>query len=194
MENYIPKPHGQPEVKYSGSIIEVLHQKMKIGNEVRIFEKARRSPGVRIMIVENNRMLIIKEYRTELEDWDFRIPGGKVFDTLEDYKSALESGENMLKMAVEAAKKEVLEETGLVVENINYFRTSGTGGPTVEWDMFYFVVDEFCESKNGQMLEHGENITCRWMNFEEVKKMCMDGTIKEDRTVANILRFVSRYI
>ena len=189
MENYIPKPIGQSEVKYSGSIIEVLHQKMKIGNEVRIFEKARRSPGVRIMIVENNRMLIIKEYRTELEDWDFRIPGGKVFDTLEDYKSALESGENMLKMAVEAAKKEVLEETGLVVENINYFRTSGTGGPTVEWDMFYFVADEFCESKNGQTLEPGENITCRWMDFEDVRKMCIDGSIKEDRTVANILRY-----
>jgi len=48
-------------------MIEVLHQKMKIGDEIKIFEKARCSSSARIMIVENNSMLIIKECRIELE-------------------------------------------------------------------------------------------------------------------------------
>ncbi len=190
MEYNLPKPVGSPEVKYSGNIIEVVHQKMQIGENTKIYEQAIRSPGVRVMIVNGNRMLITKEYRTEIDGWDFRLAGGKVFDSLKEYRTAIESGKDMLDHALDAAKKEVLEETGLVVDKIRYFATSGTGGPTVRWDLYYFIVDEFHESLDGQMLEEGENITFEWMSLDDVKRLCLDGSFKEDRTVANILKFI----
>ena len=194
INNTIPKPIDKPQIKYSGLMIEILHQKMQIGDKIKIFERARRSPGVRVMIVKNNSMLITKEYRTEIHDWDFRLPGGKVFDSLQEYKFALTTEKNMLLLALEAAKKEVDEETGLIVDNINHFATSNTGGPTVEWDMFYFVADRFHKSHDGQKLELGENIVCMWMDFEEVKKICLNGSIREERTVANILKYLFQYI
>ena len=50
----------------------------------------RRPPGIRALIVnENEQILLSKEFRYELNDWDFRLPGGKVFDSLEDYKVSL---------------------------------------------------------------------------------------------------------
>ncbi|MEA2003418.1 MAG: NUDIX hydrolase [archaeon] len=190
MEKDIPKPVGSAEVKYSGNIIEVVHQKMQVGDRIKIFEQARRSPGVRVMLVDGDKMLVTKEYRTEIQDWDFRIPGGKVFDSLEEYRAAVESGKDMLASASDAAKKEVLEETGLVVDEIRHFTTSGTGGPTVRWDMYYFVADKFHLSDGGQMLEPGENITFEWMSLDDVRRLCLDGSFKEDRTVANILKLL----
>ncbi len=44
-----------------------------------MFETAVRSPGVRLIIVKDNQMLITKEFRGELDDYDYRLPGGKVF-------------------------------------------------------------------------------------------------------------------
>ncbi len=190
MEDNLPKPVGPAEVKYSGKIIEVIHQKMQIGDKIKIFEQARRSPGVRVMLVDGNKMLVTKEYRTEIKGWDYRLPGGKVLDSLEEYRAAADSGKDMQDFALEAAKKEVLEETGLVIDEIRHFATSGTGGPTVLWDMYYFVADKFHLSDSGQMLEVGEMITFEWMDFEDVRRLCLDGSFKEDRTVANVLKFI----
>ncbi len=190
MENNIPKPVGSAVIRYSGLIFDIIQQDMQIGNKIKIFELARRSPGVRVIIVDGNKMLVTKEYRTEIKGWDFRLPGGKVFDSLEEYRTAADSGKDMEDFARDAAKKEALEETGIVIDDIKYFATSGTGGPTVLWDMYYFVADKFHLSDSGQMLEPGENITYEWMNFYDVKKLCLDGSFKEDRTVANILRFL----
>ncbi|MCK5043263.1 MAG: NUDIX hydrolase [Candidatus Aenigmarchaeota archaeon] len=192
MENNLPRPVGSAEIKYSGIIFDIIHQKMQIGDKTKIFEQARRSPGVRVMLVDGNKMLVTKEYRTEIKGWDFRLPGGKVFDSLEEYRAAVGSGKDMLASALDAAKKEVLEETGLVVDEIRHFATSGTGGPTVRWDMYYFVADKFHLSDGGQMLEEGENITFEWVSLDDVRRLCLDGSFKEDRTVANILKFLMK--
>ncbi len=192
MENNLPKPVGPAEVMYSGHIIEVIHQKMQIGDKTETYEVARRSPGVRIMFVNDGRMLIAKEYRAEIEGWDYRLPGGKVFDSLREYKEYIDSGDEIIDYAMKAVDNEGREEAGLVAENIEYFSRSGSGGRTIIWDLYYFIVDKFHLSDSGQMLELGENITCEWMDFEDVKRLCLDGSFKEDRTVANILKFLMK--
>lgn len=68
-------------VKYRGRIIEVVEEKYG----TRTFEIARRSPGVRALIVRDGKILLSREYRTEVDEYDFRLPGGKVFDTLSEY-------------------------------------------------------------------------------------------------------------
>ncbi len=192
MENNLPKPVGPAEVMYSGHIIEVIHQKMQIGDKTKIFEQARRSPGVRVMLVDEGKMLVTKEYRTEIKGWDYRLPGGKVFDSLHEYKEFIDSGDEIIDYAMKAVDNEGREEAGLVAENIEYFSRSGSGGRTIIWDLYYFIVDKFHLSDSGQMLELGENITCEWMDFEDVKRLCLDGSFKEDRTVANILKFLMK--
>src|SRR3989344_3547588 len=113
-----PVPIGPEEVKYSGRIIEVIQQPHKIGDKIINFEMARRSPGVRLLIVKDRKILLLKEYRTELKDYDYRLPGGKVFDSLEEYRDS--DKEKLLEAAAKAAKREAKEETGIVVRDAEH--------------------------------------------------------------------------
>lgn len=181
---------GPEEVVYKGKIFEIVKQPMKAGDKKIVFEIARRSPGTRLIIVKDNQMLITSEFRSELNKYDYRLPGGKVFDTLDEYNK--HHTENILPFAVEAAKRECKEEVGLIAKNIKHFVTAQSGA-TVVWDLLYFIVDEFEENKNGQELETGEAINIEWKSFEEVKKLCKDGNISEDRTLGVLFKFFLQY-
>lgn len=169
------------EIKYSGKIIEVVQ--FKSGDKV--FEKARRSPGVRALIVSGDKILLSREFRQEVSGYDFRLPGGKVFDRLEDYKNHL--SEDMISFATQAVIKEVKEEVGLIAKNPKLLRISKAGA-TIEWDLFYFLISDFEQGE--QDLEDGEDISFEWHTFEQVKTICTSGQMKEDRSVGILLSYV----
>ncbi len=171
------------EIKYTGRILEIVN--FKSGNK--IFEKARRSPGVRALIVSDNKILLSKEYREEIGDYDFRLPGGKVFDTLEEYKK--HSGEDLTDFAILAVVKEVKEEVGLLAENPQLIKVSKAGA-TVEWDLYYFLIQDFDKNANGQELEDGEDITFDWYSLEEVKQLAIEQKIQEDRSVGVLFTYI----
>ncbi len=56
---------GLEEVVYEGEMFEVIKQPMKLGEKKKSFEKVRRAPGVRLIIVNENKILLSKEYRHE---------------------------------------------------------------------------------------------------------------------------------
>ena len=124
-----------------------------------------------------------------MNDYDFRLPGGKVFDTLKEYKEVLSNKADIMSLSLEAAKKESIEETGIILKNVKHASTS-KAGLTVEWDLHYFISTEFEKNPKGQELEEEEIIEVQWKTFDEVRKMCLDGSIKEDRTAAFLLRFL----
>ena len=70
---------GPEEIVYKGKIFEVVRQPMKAGDAKVVFEIARRSPGTRLIIIKNDKILTSREFRTELDVYDYRLPGGKVF-------------------------------------------------------------------------------------------------------------------
>lgn len=178
---------GPEEIVYKGKIIEVVKQPMKVGDKKLMFEVARRSPGTRLIILKDQKILITKEFRAEINRFDYRLPGGKVFDTLDEYESHLL--EDMVPHALEAAKRECRQEVGLIIKNIKHFATAQAGA-TVVWDLLYFIVDDFEENKSGQELDgEGESITSQWKTYDEVKELCKLGLISEDRSVGILFRF-----
>lgn len=177
---------GPEKIIYEGKIFQVVEQPMTYNGHNKTFELARRSPGTRLIIIKDNRILITKEFRSEHGKTDYRLPGGKVFDSLEEYKKYL--NDDLLPFAEIAAKKECLEETGLIPKNIKHFSTSKAGA-TIEWDLYYFIVDDFEINLEGQRLETGEDIEIEWKTFEEVKKLCTQGLINEDRTIGVLFKF-----
>lgn len=183
----VPEQVGEEKVVYQGKIVEVIRTPMKIGEREVEFESARRSPGVRLLIVNGDKILLTKEHRTELGGYDFRLPGGKVFDALEDYNKAFSDGADLLEHAIEAAKKEAVEEVGLKVNKIEHLHTSHSGA-TVVWNLYYFLVADFEEVE--RELEEGEVIHPEWKTFEEVRQLCLDGEVREDRSVAVLLRYL----
>lgn len=174
---------------YQGKFFEVLTKKLLIDNQEKIFETVKRSPGVRLIIINVDKILLTREYRYEFDDYDYRLPGGKVFNSLGEYNNFLNTGRDIKQAAQAAAAKEAREETGLIIENLEYLETVSAGA-TVIWDLFIFVARDFSQDSQGQQLEVGEDIEVFWKSFEEVKNMCLNGEIKEDRAVGVLLKYL----
>ncbi len=176
-------------ITHKGNIIEVVQKESDINGKRKVFEFARRSPGTRLIIPKGNTILLTKEFRNELNRYDYRLPGGKVYDTLDEYNTALLSGVDINESAKIAATREAKEETGIEVKNLSFFHKSICGA-TVVWDLFYFVINEFIEGE--QHLEEGEDITFEFIDKEKVKAMCLDGSISEERSALVLLKYLTQ--
>lgn len=166
-------------------IIEVIEKDI----DWRKFEIARRSPWVRLIIRDWNKILLTKEYRHEHDGYDYRLPGGKVFDTLEEFNEKIKANENINIYAEKAARNECKQETWLIPKEIEHIAISKAGA-TIERDLHYFLVNDFENNELWQELEDGEKITTEWKSLEEAKQLCLDWSIKEDRSVWILLRHI----
>lgn len=161
-------------------------------NKIKIFEKAHRPPGVRMLFRKEEKILMTREFRTELNDWDYRLPGGKVFDEFLSYSKYLNNEDELMQKIREAVTLESKQEVGLITnaDRMKMFYKS-VAGASVIWDLYYFEITEFENSSSGQELEEGEEIDAPiWLTFDEVKEMCLNGKVNEDRSVAVLLRYI----
>ena len=155
----------------------------------KVYEFARRSPGTRLIIVSpEQKILITKEYRPEIKAWDYRLPGGKVFNSLSEYNDFLKTGEDILIAAKAAAVIEAQEEVGLKVGRIKHFATS-TCGATMRWDLFYFIITDY-QTLDKTAHGSGENIQTNWFSLIEAKNLALTGQMSEDRSAAVLLRYL----
>jgi len=174
-----------------GRLFELVHIKQDDG---RVFEVARRAPGVRMIIFdkENQKLLLTKEFRHELNDWDYRLPGGKVFDNLNDFETHRARGDDMLDAAKGQAIIEARQEAGIDITNLELYKKSVLGA-TVEWDLYVFEVTEWQKSEAGQELEDGEEIEAdTWISTNEAKQMILDGKMQEERIALILLQWISQ--
>lgn len=147
-------------------------------------------PGVRAIIInKNNQILLSKEYRHELESFDYRLPGDKVFDDLDEYKKSIEE-DTLLDNAYKAVEKEVKEEVGITINNPIIYTISHAGASVV-WDLYYFIIKDYEIIENGQELEENEIITDYvWKTLDEIQKMCIKKEIHEERTIGVLLSYI----
>ena len=176
------------KITHQGNIIEVVQTEVEVKPGIfKTFEKARRAPGTRLIIPTASGIMLTKEFRPELNDYDYRLPGGKVFDSLEEYNNFLATKTDILEPATAKAKAEAQEEVGIVVNNLSHLHTSRLGA-TIEWDLYYFVVSDYELSE--QALELGEDIEVQEVSLDEAQAMCLDGRIDEERSALVLLRYL----
>lgn len=160
----------------------------------RIFEIARRAPGVRVIIADKQegRVLLTKEFRRELQAHDYRLPGGKVFDLSEDFERFRQEGGVIQEAAEKQAKIEALEEVGVDVKGLQFIQKS-TLGTTVEWDLYFFEALAWQLHKDGQQLKENEIDHISGFDFydyDTVTKMIMAGDMSEERAALILLRWI----
>jgi ADP-ribose pyrophosphatase len=172
-----------------GKLFELVQE---IQPDGRVFEVARRAPGVRLIIHndETKSILLTKEFRRELNSWDYRLPGGKVFDSLDEYEIFRSKGGPVESAAEKKVIEEGLQETGLVIREPVLFRKS-TLGATVQWDLYVYEVTKWQTSQTGQQLEVGEQIEAgEWFSYDIVKRMILTGEMQEDRIALCLLQWI----
>ncbi len=151
----------------------------------------RRPPGIRALIIDkhNKKILLSKEFRYELNGWDYRLPGGKVFDSLKDYKESIIRND-VLEHVEATVPKEVLEEVGLVIHNPKLLKVSKDGAGVI-WDLYYYEITDYEISQNGPQLEENELVDGYvWKDYKEIIELCVQHKIHEDRTVGMLLTYI----
>ena len=172
-----------------GKIFELVQS---LYDDGRVFEVARRAPGVRLIITDTSKkqILLTKEFRHELNGWDFRLPGGKVFDTLDELKAFREGSQDIRSVAEMKAKQEGAEEAGVDVRDVVLFKVS-TLGATVQWDLYIYEVTDWTLHADGQQLEQGEQIEANnWFSYDEVRQMILSGQMQEERVALILLQWL----
>lgn len=93
-------------------LFELYTKRKNLGSRELEFEYVRRPGGVRVLIPDPQRhtLLLTREHREEADGWDYRLPGGKLFDSLNEEDEFIRSGGEPIAAAAQQAVREVQEE------------------------------------------------------------------------------------
>ncbi len=161
------------ELIFTGKVftVKVLDNKMengKIGKREIVYHNG----GAGVLAVDDeNYVYLIKQFRSPFNEELIEIPAGK-----------LDIGEDPF----EAAKRELLEETGLVAGE---YVSLGEVYPTVGFcsEKLYIYLARDIEIKE-QKLDEDEFVTLFKVSMDEAVKMCYDGRIKDSKSLVAILK------
>lgn len=180
------------EVVYRGRMFEIVEWEGKPGIR---FEAAVRAPGVRL-IIETEKdgkkaLLMTREVRREAGGVDYRLPGGKVFDSLDELDAHRESDMDIAPQAQAAAEREGKQEAGIVGGEYSQAEVSKAGA-SVEWDLHYFTVKNAAIRE--QELEESEkgDIETVVLSAEEIFEKLTKGEIREGRSAEKLWLWLAR--
>lgn len=159
---------------YDGKIFKIKKDTVLLedGNEA-FREFVVHHGGVCVLpLTENNEIIMVKQYRYPLAAATLEVPAGKLNYPGEDH--------------LDAGKRELLEETGAVAENIEYLgEIYPIPAYTTEIIHMYLARGLSFKSQN---LDDDEFLDVVKIPFEEALRMVMDGTLKDSKTMIIIMK------
>jgi len=156
---------------FTGEIFDVYQwpQKMFDGS-LATFEMIKRPGTVQIIATQNNKIFTTKEFQPN-QKRETGLIGGRI-----------DPGEKPLA----AAKRELLEESGMVSKKWKLFKTYQPVYK-MDWDVYYFIAYD-CQVVAKQNLDSGEKITINQKSFEQFFKEMIDLPTWNNQFVSDILK------
>jgi len=181
----------EDRVLYSGKLLDIASRTLRVEKQGDIteysIEVARRPPGVRLIVNRGSQYLLLREFRSELAAWDYRLAGGKVFESQAEHLAFKSSGKDLAERLLKAVTAEAREELGILVETATLFRKSSAGA-TIDWDLYFFRVSAFEELESGPQPEKTELLTVEWHDPLSILHLIRDGSFSEDRSIGALMQ------
>ena len=164
------------ELVYDGRVIKVSKDEVMCPNgQESLREIVHHRGGVGILFKVDDKFIFEKQYRYALGEEIIEMPAGK-----------LEEGE----IPLEAAKRELLEETGYrPLEMVHLGDSYPTPGYSSEIIHLYYCPKAVKEERH---LDKDEDIELIYLTLEEIEQMIADGKIKDSKTVAAIFLYKTK--
>lgn len=175
MSNFIETTIKSDRV-YSGKIINLRVDTVELPHQKYSKREIVEHPGGVAVIAmdENGKIPIVKQYRKAAEDFLLEIPAGK-----------LEHGEN----PVDTAKRELLEETGYVAEELEELASFYSSPGFTNEIIHVFSAKNLI--KGEAKPDEDEYIEIEYYTIEELKEMVANKMIKDSKSIISILMYDS---
>ncbi|MBA3749305.1 MAG: NUDIX hydrolase [Nitrosopumilus sp.] len=130
-----------------------------------------------IPIINNDKILLIKQYRHAVNEYLIEIPAGKI--------------ENKEK-PIEAAKRELHEETGFEGDLIPL--TQCYLAPSYDTElMHFFIAKNIWKTDKTSIMDEDENISNMIVKLDDALRYCFNGDIKDCKTLSAILLYYTSF-
>lgn len=167
------------ELVYKGAVIDVYCDYMEFanGNTAKWDYIHHDGAAAVVPVMEDGRILMVRQYRNALERYTLEIPAGK-FDV------PLEPG-------IECASRELEEETGYRSEHLEWLITLRTTVAFCNEKIEIFVARSLIPSR--QNLDEDEYIDVKPYTIDELKAKIFAGEIEDSKTVSALLAYDLKY-
>jgi ADP-ribose pyrophosphatase len=129
-----------------------------------------RGSAVMMAVDDKNRVMLVRQYRLPANQFLWELPAGKT-----------DEGET----ALQAAKRELIEETGLRAKKWKKMVTFLPSPGYVEEKMTIFVATELTQGESQPMDD--ERIETRWFTKKEIKELLVSNKILDAKTMIGFL-------
>lgn len=161
-------PEGTPipahaKLAFKGKVFEVWQWEQRLfDGSVETFEQLKRQNTAQVIPVVGDNILIQLESQPNVSQPFLSLPGGRC---LPNEKS------------LDAAKRELLEETGYVSDDWILCKEQNSIG-RIDWTVYTYIARN-CVFKKSPQLDSGEKINTRFVTFEEFLMLSEDQSFYE---------------
>lgn len=158
---------------YAGRVIQINLEQVRLPNDhVTTLEIIHHPGGAAVVALDaTNRICLVRQYRHAAGGYIWEIPAGKIDDK---------------EPPLTTARRELEEEAGRVASE---WRSLGEylSSPGFLTEIVHlFLATDLTEV--GHRLEAGEVLESHWLPFEEAMRMAHSGELRDDKSLAALLR------
>jgi len=167
------------ELVARGAIIDYYQDTMLIpnGNTEKWDLIDQKGAAVVVAVLEDGRLLMVRQYRNALERETLEIPAGGLNGREEP--------------AAQAAQRELEEETGYVCGHMELLNTIYTTVAFCNEKIDIYLARNL--KRGRQHLDENEYLNVEVHSLEELKQMIFEGRIQDSKTICGILSYAARY-
>lgn len=168
------------ELAYQGTVLKVYKDHMKFSNgNTEDWDFIHHDGAAAVIpVMDDGKILMVKQYRNALERDTLEIPAGKLDDPDEE--------------GIVCASRELKEETGYSSDDLEWLLTIRTTVAFCDERIEVFVARNLIPGE--QHLDEDEFVDVKACKLEELKEMIFEGKIQDSKTMAAILAYESKYL